>query len=292
MNHRLATTKKMAPRARASSRSSTKKPKANWLQLPTDLLTLSLQFLPVPSIGAVPQACKQWRDALAAEALTVDTIVKAAVLKRYPYLTKMLAKFPQQSPIDFRQIYCEQTKAQKPRPPAPTVTSLKDYVFTILIKKDDEISVEWNGVIVDPEQPIQLWTDEEVPPWCIDSADEDSDRAYVLLEDTLKLDVLVSKMTPRGLCTIMLCRDSKVEETVHDSIIFEENLPCVNAASKLYALVGLTWLLRPWLDISKVGGGAMESIFRLDDPSDIPEVTSEQLLAYLEHAAPWDEDAP
>lgn len=57
---------------------------AQWNELPAELASHLLRFLPIEAIGAMPQACRSWRISLKLEAEVVDAIIRAAALQRFP----------------------------------------------------------------------------------------------------------------------------------------------------------------------------------------------------------------
>ena len=159
------------------------------------------------------------------EAATVAVLIRQKTIQRFPYLTKLLANFPE-AVHDFQQLYQEQLQALKPSVD-PDNRTLNDFVFTIRIREPDTSSVfEWSGTILDPER-VQLWSDAEAPGWCAGVEDEDTTDEEQSRLLSLRLDLLVSRMTPRGLRTIRLCDDVQVDDVdpIDDYMCFECELP-------------------------------------------------------------------
>ena len=178
--------------------------------------------------------------------------------------------------------------------------TLHDFVFTVRIHEPGgSSSFEWSGSILDPESGVQLWTDAEAPDWCTDPDEDDDnlDDAHDRLA-SLKVDLLVSRMMPRGLRTIRLCGDVQVDDADDGEICFDESMPMSAAATAVaglqreggeYEPAWANWvpgvLFRPWITHSKIGGGSMETIFR--DEHEYECIAPDVLLTYLKHMAPW-----
>jgi hypothetical protein len=256
----------------------------SWTTIPDALLVHTLRTLPMPDLCAVRQVCRAWRSAMVVEAATVVVLIRQKTIQRFPYLTKLLANFPE-AVHDFQQLYQEQLQLLKPPVDLDNLT-LHDFVFTIRIREPDTSSVfEWSGTILDPES-VQLWSDAEAPGWCAGAEDEGATNEEQSRLLSLRLDLLVSRMTPRGLRTIRLCDNVEVDGLYpsNDEMCFDCELP-----SKFlwgYNPTTTTLLFRPWIGHRKVGGGNMFDTFRSND-DDVGIASPEAILAYLKALAPW-----
>ena len=215
------------------------------------------------------------------EAATVVVLIRQKTIQRFPYLTELLANFPE-AVHDFQQLYQEQLQLLKPPVDLDNLT-LHDFVFTIRIREPDTSSVfEWSGTILDPES-VQLWSDAEAPGWCAGAEDEDTTDEEQSRLLSLRLDLLVSRMTPRGLRTIRLCDDVQVDDldAEDDTVCFEGELPRMG-----YNSTTATLLFRPWIGHCKVGGGDVFNTFRRN-ADDFEAASPEEILRYLKVVAPW-----
>jgi len=269
--------------------------RADWLALPDALLVHAVRQLPVVSLGAVPQVCRAWRDIMDREA---DPIIKDAVLRRFPYLGKLLAHIP--LPHDYRSLHREQRRAKSLPALLPVVISaenhtLENFIFTIRINEPGGTTFDWSGPILDPEQATQLWADADAPAWCTDE-DEVTDAEDKRLR-RLTLDVLASKLTPRGLRTLTLCRAADVDTVEDDEYIYfnGSDLPMNCVAN---AILNMGWLAggenscvaKPLIPCQKDGGGGMVGLFRSWHGEELEDLNAADLLKYLMFAAPWGSD--
>jgi len=263
--------------------------RADWLALPDALLVGAVRQLPIVSLCAVPQVCRAWRATMDREA---DPIIKDAVRRRFPYLGKLIVHIPQ--PHDYPSLYREQRRAKRPPALLPLLATvdnhnrtLEDFIFTIIIKEAGVTTFDWSGRIPDPLQATQLWADADAPAWCTDD-----ERLW-----GLTLDVLVSKLTPRGLRTLTLCRAADVDTVEDDEYIYfnGSDLPMNCVAN---AILNMGWLAggenscvaKPLIPCQKDGGGGMVGLFRSWHGEELEDLNAADLLKYLMFAAPWGSD--
>ena len=227
---------------------------------------------------------------MAVESATVATFVRENTLAGFPYLTKLLANFPDAA-HDFRQLFRDQMQARElPVDQTPycliSDCTLHDFVFTIRIHEPGLSTFDWCGKILDPDY-VRLWIDADAPDWCTEDPAKTTEEEEQRLS-SLKIDLLVSRMTPHGLRTVKLCEDVATQgvEQLQGEMCFHELMPNNAAAAAVLELRGEPSILfRPWIQYAK-GSGTVDMIFRLDD-EELETVTADGLLTYLKHMAPW-----
>ena len=274
---------------------------SQWESLPSEMLAHSVRFMPVLTIGTIPRVCRSWWVAMGSDIHTyihadvVDALIKEACMQRFPYLAKLLARFPEEpASQNFRAIYQEQVRAERPPVRAEAkYETLAEYMVTVLIKHPGGTTIEWSGTATDALAGFDLWEDAPPPAWFYHPGD-------------LTLDVLVSKLTTRGIGTTTLCRgiwvhetgiqpNGHAEDTPHaghaEHVLFLAHLPTNESAERWMDGMGYQrppFLLAPWIECSS---GRVASMFRWDTDDDVPlgtEMTEEQLLFCMQQL-PWEQ---